>query len=152
MRLDEFMEGYSRARVDPELAYSMPNDPDQRWRGPKGCEPWRGPHQNKEISLLLTGGKPAALVNSSRWDVLRPHVESGELVYEKDNFGDLIVARADQAWRIPRIKKLLDLPYGKGSDPKYHIKLGLLFGYSKDQIVAFLKGIGSHPGPLRHGR
>lgn len=98
-----------------------------------------GPHQGKELNMLLSGVKPAALT----YDLapFLPAIEAGQLIYQqcinRANATSYVVALPGQEARIKRIIALLIEPNGT-DNPVYHVRLGRLLGYTKDQIRAFL--------------
>jgi hypothetical protein len=101
----------------------------------------RGPHQNKELNMMLAGVKPAALIDVDEYDLLwKPYVDQGKFIARKftniagwDNY---IVALPGEEQRIDRMIKMLT-DTGPASDV-YHVKLGRMLGYTKDQIRKFI--------------
>lgn len=117
-----------------------------------------GPHSGKEVDLLITGKKPVAIINLPE-DLSRliPYIRHGKLVAKKlkyDNYSYLwsvVVAQPKEKWRIDKIIHLVNhaskvVINHISHDPKfsalrYHAKLGLLLGYSKEEVKHFLKKI-----------
>lgn len=98
-----------------------------------------GPHQGKELNMMLSGVKPAALTYDL--EPFRPAIEDGKLIYQKcinrANATSYVVALPGEEARIQRIIALLQEPNGTDNEV-YHVRLGRLLGYTKDQIRAFL--------------
>lgn len=108
-----------------------------------------GPHEGKELELMLSGKKPAAIVNAFELQFFEPYVEDKTLV----SVGS-IPDRNLYVFTLPgeerRGKKILDLI--KDGPPKpnkppseyekhYHTELGRLLGYSEKEIEDFFKNL-----------
>lgn len=101
----------------------------------------RGPHQNKELNMMLAGVKPAALINDDEYDLLwKPYVDEGKFIAKSytniAGFDNYIVALPGEEQRIDRMIKLLTDT--SPANNAYHIKLGRMLGYTKDQIRKFI--------------
>lgn len=110
-----------------------------------------GPHENKELELMLNNSKPAALINDLKIKKFKPYIKNKQLslaatIPSRDNnFYSYVITVPGEEWRGKEIKNaVLSLrsivPMGK--DPilsiPYHKKLGELLGYSSDDIEHFI--------------
>ena len=67
-----------------------------------------GPHSGKEVEMMISGTKPAALVSPKQKLLLDPYIKSGQLVaMQKYNNPSWIIAQKDEAWRLEKISDLL---------------------------------------------
>lgn len=113
----------------------------------RGIESWRGPHQGRELELMLKGTKPAAIIEQHRFSKLfGPYVKAGKFIAKQTSFGDYVVTAPEEEWRLDKILGLLNsglLNLSGGLKDKnwnlYTIKLGRLLGYTKDDIRAFIR-------------
>lgn len=117
--------------------------------------PGIGPHEGRELALMLAGRKPAAMfVDVSPLDetapirLFRPHVRCGRLIGRIDHFAQrpnlrfriVYYARRGQSWRIERLRELhrgLFVAGERWTDAD-DIETGRLLGYAEAEIVAFL--------------
>ncbi len=109
-----------------------------------------GPHENKELELMLSGEKPVALLSYDKLINFKPYINKNQLTHVGNVKGFArhklyIITLPGQEWRGRQIinifniiTKMSTFPYGKDSI-KYHIKLGLLLGYSKEDIKHFIR-------------
>lgn len=102
-------------------------------------EPWRGPHQGVELTLMLKGEKPAAIVDPTleALNEFLPYIKSGKFISKtipEKNGGGLVVSLPEESWRIDKILKILPTPRSQTRDAK----LGRLLGYHKEDIRSFL--------------
>lgn len=137
--------------------YAVPNAPDvdydeytkhqERYTRPSK-EPWRGPHEGKELNLLLSGQKPAGILYKDAFDNFKPYFETKKLKYLILNKDYFIAYLPNEEWRANKIKdidKKMSLkfndPFNKPTQKEiniYHIKYGRLLGYTKDEIKKFI--------------
>lgn len=108
-----------------------------------------GPHQNKELELMLNGTKPAALISSNKELInFKPYIKNKQLsLAEKIPYRDTkmysyVITLPGEEWRGKEIHDtLLGMrgvkPMSIESIP-YHKKLGELLGYSDDDIEHFI--------------
>jgi len=111
-------------------------------RGYEPVEPWRGPHEGKEIKMMLAGVKPAALVSQEVYHKhFKKHVDSGKFIAKPiTNFGrgiiqktpDYIVGQKGENYRINKLHKEFS------SDGRNHAKIGRLLGYTKNHIKTWI--------------
>lgn len=119
------------------------------------------PHDGKELSLLMNGRKDIAVFDALvpktcivgqrkiPTNKFRPHVETGDLIlsihhYPESDFVEgaegtrrfVVYARKGKEALIDKFYDLLEAHKGKGT--LYHKEVGALFGYSDEQIEAFL--------------
>lgn len=138
MRIDEIIR--KRTPVDQSLPH---DDHSSEKYLPRKDEPWRGPHEGRYLRLLLNGTKPMAIVDPSEIQAYQPYIEKGKLIVDVikvfSNVTQYAVALPNEAWRIPRIRKL----YSPGvkdsmSDRLWHAKVGILLGYTNHDIRKFI--------------
>lgn len=144
MKLFELTPKFVRKSVDQNL----PFDDEHLERGHKirlQGEPWRGPHEGRVLTLMLHGLKPAALLDDSDINKFRPYVEQGKFAigeFDINWHGSLIkqyvVTQLGQEWRIKRIAKLFADRPDYDSINLWHARLGMLLGYSNEDIKKFL--------------
>lgn len=112
-----------------------------------------GPHEGHELPLMLMGLKPAALVGPPSMPVLNNlwllAIEcQGFFALTIKCFGDddhYVITAQGQEWRAARIRDIYLQERARQQRTMLntnHAKLGLLLGYEKDHIRAFLAQIG----------
>jgi hypothetical protein len=126
-----------------EIAYNAPYDFEsfRTHTLPKGI----GPHQGKEINLMLAGYKPVAILPILKYwrpedlAILYTFIDEGKLIYRQIHEEWDVIAVPGQEWRIDRMDKIITArDNGTNRISIYHIKIGRLLGYTKDQIRFFL--------------
>lgn len=102
-------------------------------------EPWRGPHEGKELEMMHAGVKPAALVNDRVYhEKFKKHVDSGKFISKPLNTGaheydpSHIVGLKGEEYRVNKLHK----EFSKTG--RNHAKIGRLLGYSKEHIKKWL--------------
>jgi hypothetical protein len=125
--------------------YSVPHDDPTAVKNRKwlDSEPWRGPHLDAELALMLQGRKPVTSISTDeKYNQFLPYIKQGRFVAKKTDYDSWIIAQPKEAWRIDKIITLVRNMRSTRDDEKptklYHAKLGLLFGYSKEDIKRFL--------------
>lgn len=115
--------------------------------GQDDSDPDRGPHEGKEVAMILDGVKPAGIIGADVFDKLvEPHVKAGKIIAKKFlnrlKYDEYVIALPGEERRIDAIIKLLQMPPDDRSMSKdvYHVRLGRLLGYTKDQVRKFLTG------------
>ncbi|NMM45223.1 hypothetical protein HH303_12085 [Rhodospirillaceae bacterium KN72] len=116
-----------------------------------------GPHERRELELMLKGIKPLAMFAdvvspSFHWPDAKfePHVRSGRIIkreYLKETldgkytFRELYYALPNEVWRIERAHELSNLHFDHWSEavPKICAEMGKLLGYSDHEIAVFLE-------------
>jgi hypothetical protein len=102
-------------------------------------EPWRGPHEGREYKLFAKHGKPMALINVpdlQHWDA---SPLSDELFFTDHWYDGYFIVDASQYSRINMVFRMHDMYHaGKISLDTYSARFGILLGYSKKQIRAFI--------------
>lgn len=114
-----------------------------------------GPHEGRELELMLLGEKPLAMFvdvipSAFAWpdDQFEPYVSAGQLVkreyltnshlrgYKERH---LYFALPDEVWRINEAHELSQLHFGALSDESIEAcaELGRLLGYQETDITAF---------------
>lgn len=108
-----------------------------------------GPHENKELQLMLNGTKPAALISSNKELInFKPYIKNKQLSlaekipYRDTNMYSYVITLPGEEWRGKEIHDtLLGMrgvkPMSIESIP-YHKRLGELLGYSDDDIEHFI--------------
>ena len=100
---------------------------------------WQGPHEGKELDMLLAGVKPAALINNWELKEYQPYIDDGTFIMRPIDYGwkqymkspEYIIALKGQEYRL---NKLWSELMKKTRD---HAKLGLLLGYDREHIRIF---------------
>jgi len=138
-RINEVLKKYS----DPGYKHDYSNLPDYVEKPSHLDNPDRGPHEGKELGMMLKGEKPAAIVRRAVYhEFFEKYVKAGKLIAKPAtgrNVGDIVVVVPGEEWRLNKIIQLLHPLELPGSYERYSIKLGRLLGYTKDQVRYFLK-------------
>lgn len=121
--------------------------------------PGIGPHEGRELELMLAGEKPLAMFSDvDGWDGFpdadfAPHVAAGRIVMRETCRSDrmkglairsLYYALPDEEWRIERMMEI-ERGFRDGgirNRPALETEIGRLLGYSEADIRAFLAHIG----------
>lgn len=108
-----------------------------------------GPHEGKELELMLAGKKPAALIGSqSELKKFKPYVKNGQFkLAAKDSKGFAnspiyLVTLPSEEWRGTQFLRIVQKQRELGLSPEskiWHARMGLLLGYSKEDIQHFLQ-------------
>ena len=115
-----------------------------------------GPHEGRELGLMLTGVKPLAMFSdivpsSYEWPdaLFEPHVSSGVLLKKEfltelaggHTVRHLFFALPKEAWRIEEAYALSLACFAPGSDEAYEScsQLGRLLGYGENEIQVFIQ-------------
>lgn len=111
-------------------------------------EQWRGPHEKRELKMMLDNVKPAAIVGPDEYQKFKPYVKKGRFIavpWEIPGYKgyiEYIVGQPGEEYRINKIRKLLN----SGSQYRisnkldvYSAKLGRLLGYTKEHIRKFIE-------------
>ncbi len=126
-----------------------------------------GPHEGRELELMLAGEKPLAFFSEptrSTYELpdaeFEPYVQSGQII-KRDFVRTVKIADSDEeirylyfalpaeAWRIDKAIPLTVSSYWDNPDFDHQdTELGRLLGYSEDEISAFLSW-GRHLERLR---
>ena len=99
------------------------------------------PHIGKELNLMIAGKKPAALIDYKLLKFWKQYKDRFKFFI---NDGEIVVTLHGQEWRAKKIFQLrkyfnsLDDDVPKSELKDYHMKLGLLLGYPKDDIRNFV--------------
>lgn len=116
-----------------------------------------GPHEGRELELMLAGEKPLAMFSdvvpsSFEWpdELFEPHVSSGDLIKKefltetpdgKHNIRYLYYALPDEVWRIEEAHALSLIHFEKFCEEAMEscIQMGHLLGYREEDIQTFVK-------------
>jgi hypothetical protein len=107
-----------------------------------------GPHEDNELKLMLAGSKPAALVGSKELNNFKPYIKDKSLSLANKFKGGggatvYVITLPDETWRGKQIEKQFlkqkQYPIGSPETKLSHTKMGLLLGYSKEDIRHFLQ-------------
>jgi hypothetical protein len=107
-----------------------------------------GPHEDNELELMLSGKKPAAIIGSEKLPIFKPYIKDKSLVLANKFKGGggatvYIVTLPNETWRGKQIEnqfmKQRQYPIGSPETKISHAKMGLLLGYSKEDIRHFLQ-------------
>lgn len=137
MRANEFVAEYKKYS-DTGDSFKSPY--------PERADTWRGPHEGKELEMMLAGKKPAALVgNLTEWI---PYIKKhGWVVASVNHFGNsntdtsYVVGLPGEHYRVNKIAKLVGRPFPMDPPDAYHIMLGRLLGYDKNHIRKFIQDV-----------
>lgn len=114
-------------------------------------EPLRGPHQGRELKLMLAGLKPLALVEPQYMKYWVPHIEENGwtiTTFQMQSFTNpnskstgYLVSLPGEESRAKQVVKVYQRIYrdGKRMSNLDHARLGKLLGYSKEQIKFFIE-------------
>lgn len=97
-----------------------------------------GPHENKELSLMLQGKKPAALIamDKGKFDHFKPHIENGRFIHTTgklyNNHQFHIIAQQGEEERLNRLHDIFSGP------TRPHREIGKLLGYTDEDINHFM--------------
>lgn len=116
----------------------------------RGSEQWRGPHEGRELQMMLDNVKPAAFVTPEQFEKFKPYVEQGRFLAKKYTFrkqanpypySEYIVVQPGEKYRMNKIAQVLDDAekyIQTGNWDLYSAKLGRLLGYDKEHIRNFI--------------
>jgi hypothetical protein len=125
----------------------------KRLKAPKGV----GPHERRELKLMLAGKKPAAMFGEAvqfrdilSEDDFAPHVAAGRIVkreyYWDDpvsghSFVGIYYALPGEEWRIDALHELRMIVHRKSRrwTDEDEFSTGRLLGYTDEEIAAFLR-------------
>lgn len=105
-----------------------------------------GPHEGKELGLMLQGTKPAAMISDDALKKFQPHIKSGKFIYraiphpKSPKIMMHFVAQNEENLdrAITAFKELMDHP-----NPTHnyagHEKFGQALGYPEEAIAAYIK-------------
>lgn len=125
--------------------------------------PGVGPHEERELELMLAGAKPLAMFSDivpASFELpeadFQPHVDAGTLVRREEFYSGVIssdeisfvyYALPGEAWRIDEMHAMNDAFYD--GSKKWHQdddrRVGELLGYTPDEIESFI----AHAGRIR---
>lgn len=104
-----------------------------------------GPHEGRELELMLRGSKPLAMVSYSQFEDFLPWVLKGRFVYASSTggrnsvFDGVLVALPHEAWRMFSLEEVYrHIRLKKSMGLVEHMQIGRLLGYSEQEIAAFL--------------
>jgi hypothetical protein len=122
--------------------------------------PGIGPHEGRELDLMLRGEKPLAMfcdVVPSGYDwpdeAFAPHVAAGRIVSKevltptpdgRHTVRYLYYALPDEAWRIDAIHALVATGEQDADRTETEARIGRLLGYRDEDIQTFLRWAASH--------
>ena len=107
-----------------------------------------GPHEDNELQLMLDGTKPAAIIGSEQLSSFKPYIKDNTLSLAakfKGGGGAIVyvVTLPNETWRGKQIENQFmqqrKFPIGSPETKTSHAKMGLLLGYSKEDIRHFLQ-------------
>lgn len=96
-----------------------------------------GPHEGKELSLMLQGKKPAALISNDKLEKFLPHIKNGRFISKIGNFSGSktkfhIVAQQGEEDRMHELHSIFS------SNKRPHRRIGELLGYKPEDIEHFM--------------
>jgi len=130
----------------------MPNSPkDDEFWVPKGV----GPHEERELDMLLAGTKPLAMFSDEKaWgydfgeEEFDKYVATGDLIKQAEVYDFprmeipmrcVYYARPEEAWRLAVIHALTAEVHSVGHETNLQISItGELLGYTDQEIDVFI--------------
>ena len=109
-----------------------------------------GPHQGKELELLLSGKKPIAMIEPCRWREFSKYVENGVLNtmpiavlrsrISKRRGTDILYFLPGEEWRAAMLQTIYNniVNEDRLMTTEDHTTIGKLLGYSDADIKTFL--------------
>ncbi len=147
------------AVLDPSIIRSIhaefnPDEADsKKMMSSKGLNEVRGPHQKKELKLMLAGKKPFAMieldVRSEEREAWERAVDSGKIIHIDgiDSMGghnDYFVLPGEE-WRAEMATEMYkEVKKHNNMTAEHHTLLGKLLGYSDADIRHFVTGRDKH--------
>ncbi|MCP1660646.1 hypothetical protein [Neisseria perflava] len=115
----------------------MPNTP-----APQGVI---GPHEGRELALMLSGSKHVALFDSLPAD-FAPYLQQGkfhalEVPFPKFGFTGMIIFCPKSRQQAERLKSLLLDSVGRGFVVETEREIGRILGYTEADIETYLRHI-----------
>jgi len=104
------------------------------------------PHEGRELELVIAGIKPLALIEDSKQPIIA-NMLRGELprmlfpelhIVKREK--EVLITKKGNEFNIALYEGLLHLHRSRRSDKDYTIAMGKLFGYTEEEIKAFLEG------------
>ena len=143
MRASEVISESVFTKQTPAAYRTVPLDPGER---PLDKPEDIGPHVGRDLTLMLAGMKPLTMQTRSGIKKFLPYLKSGDLVYagKTMGFGNFVlyfIALPGQEWRARQaIKQIqrLHLTNNPDEEAEIHKRMGLMLGYPKQSIRAFL--------------
>lgn len=123
------------------------NDLNQTTRtevlGESQLEPWRGPHQGRELELMLAGTKPVAMPDSQYMPGFEPYIKQGRFVAKRfrigRGFSRWLVAQPDKAPLMDEVIEIYRQINARGEMTlRDHRRIGEILGYDPDHIDKFV--------------
>lgn len=127
--------------VSSQAAMDASLDHDLGMHGMPSLPSSIGPHENKEIGLMLLSGKPMALMSLQKYRRNLGEIKRAGFISMRVPMGMLVAQpyyRSEMQLAANLIKRFREGLIGK---TRYHIGLGKLLGYNDDQIRSFLRHI-----------
>lgn len=145
MRIVEIVK---REPVDQTLPYDNEKE-ENRMRKDHEKEPWRGPHEGRILTLLLSGRKPIALVDDWEMAPFEPYIKNGTLEVKPfklafhngaayDSYVVFLPGQERRANRLQKVYSQYDDYENAGKTDLWHSRMGILLGYSNRDIRKFL--------------
>lgn len=106
-----------------------------------------GPHEYKELELMLQGVKPVALITCRSIEEFKPYIKAKVFVCKRiannssnPEHWSWCIARVEEKSRIEKIEAIYANCRAKNCmEDKDHAAIGNLLGYTEQQINAFLE-------------
>lgn len=118
------------SKFDDPTKVHLPSNPDI------------GPHENKEINLMINAGKTVALLSPDKFVKFKKEIAANNFVVVKFTIKDkpyYLIGQPGHESELNMAKELFKRrDSGEISRTRFHISLGKLLGYTNDQIRQFL--------------
>ena len=124
--------------VPKSILTSIPLDRD--YKSTKATDLNIGPHEGKEINLMIAGYKGLAALTPERFSKNQTKIKNhGMLVHRMPNNLFFVALPNYENELNLAVELTKDWLAKKINDRRYHISMGKLFGYTNDQIRTFLQ-------------
>lgn len=116
-----------------------------------------GPHEGRELELILAGQKPLAMFSDvvpasfdMNLDDFFPYIDMGKIIHFEETYHPLqsdrypmryvYFALAGEGWRIEEMRNINRALFERGEEATDEVesRIGYLLGYSREQIAVFL--------------
>jgi hypothetical protein len=136
---------FNRQAVDQTLPYDDDANQSAIEYSLRAGELWRGPHEERYLTLLLRGIKPAALIDPEDLPRFQKYIDDKTLSVGEaevlNKYPAYVVTLPGQEWRIKKINDLFtkaDDYWDAGKQKLWHSRLGILLGYTNHDIRPFI--------------
>jgi len=102
-------------------------------------DPRIGPHQDKEMNLMLANRKPVALVSALDYPFWEETIfKLRWIVVPRELQQDYVIGLPDQLWRAEKLVRITNTAIYPYRNEVHFARVGYLLGYTKECIKAFI--------------